>query len=79
LGDRLILRAVRESGGDAVAASEDEIRSATDELTRQTGVDAAPEGGCAFAVLRQMARDGRIGGDSEVVVFNTGSGSSYRT
>ncbi|HEY8176760.1 MAG TPA: threonine synthase [Gemmatimonadaceae bacterium] len=79
LGDRLILRAVRESGGDAVAASEDEIRSATDELTRQTGVDAAPEGGCALAVLRQMARDGRIGGDSEVVVFNTGSGSSYRT
>jgi threonine synthase len=78
LGDRLILRAVRESGGDAVDASEDEIRFATDELTRQTGVDAAPEGGCALAVLREMARDGRIGGDSEVVVFNTGSGSSYR-
>ena len=79
LGDRLILRAVRESGGDAVAVSEEHIRTATGELTRQSGVDAAPEGGCAFAVLQAMARDGRIARDSEVVVFNTGSGSSYRT
>jgi threonine synthase len=79
LGDRLILKAVRESGGDAVAATEEEIRSATDELTRQTGVDAAPEGVCALAVLRHMTRDGHIGADSEIVVFNTGSGSSYRT
>jgi len=78
LGDRLILRAVRESGGDAVAISEEEIRSSTIQLARETGVDAAPEGGCALAVLQQMARDGRIGKDAEVVVFNTGSGSSYR-
>jgi threonine synthase len=78
LGDRLILRAVRESGGDAVAISEDDIRSATDELTRATGIDAAPEGGCAYAVARAMAGDGRIGRDAEVVVFNTGSGASYR-
>jgi threonine synthase len=79
LGDRLILRAVRESGGDAVSVEEDDIRSATEQLSRETGIDAAPEGGCALAVLRLMARDGRIGRDSEVVVFNTGSGSSYRT
>jgi threonine synthase len=79
LGDRLILRAVRESGGDAEAASEDQIRADTAELSRATGIDAAPEGGCALAVLRAMARDGRVGGDAEVVVFNTGSGTSYRT
>ena len=78
LGDRLILRAVRESKGDAVAASEDEIRASTEWLARETGVDAAPEGGCALAVLRQMARDRRIDRNAEVVVFNTGSGSSYR-
>jgi threonine synthase len=78
LGDRLIIRAVRESNGDAVAATEDEIRASTEWLARETGVDAAPEGGCALAVLRQMTRDGRIGRDAEVVVFNTGSGSSYR-
>jgi len=79
LGDRLVLRAVRASGGDAIAVSEEELRSGTEWMARETGVDAAPEGGCALAVLRQMARDGRVGKDSEVVVFNTGSGSSYRT
>jgi threonine synthase len=78
LGDRLILRALRESGGDAVAIAEDAIRAATAQLTRETGIDAAPEGGCALAVLRAMAQDGRIGREAEVVVFNTGSGASYR-
>jgi threonine synthase len=79
LGDRLILRAVRESGGDAAAVDEDQIRAATQWLTRETGIDAAPEGGCALAVLQLLARDGRIPADADVVVFNTGSGSSYRT
>ncbi|MEX2180130.1 MAG: threonine synthase [Gemmatimonadaceae bacterium] len=79
LGDRLILRAMRESGGDAIAVSEDDIRSGTEWLTRATGIDAAPEGGCAIAVLRQMAGDGHIGKDAQVVVFNTGTGASYRT
>lgn len=79
LGDRLILKAVRESDGDAVAIPDDDIRVASDRLARETGIDAAPEGGCAFAVLQQMSRDGRIPGSAEVVVFNTGSGASYRT
>lgn len=79
LGDRLILRALRESAGDAESVSEDEIRSATEWLARETGIDAAPEGGCALAVLQSLARQGRIPADAEVVVFNTGSGSSYRT
>ena len=78
LGDRLILRAVRESRGDAHAVSEDAIRSDTQWLAQSTGIDAAPEGGCAMAVLRQMVADGRIAAESEVVIFNTGSGASYR-
>ena len=78
LGDRLILRALKDSGGDAVAIGEDEIRAGTAWVARETGIDAAPEGGCAVAVLREMARDGRIGKDADVVVFNTGSGASYR-
>jgi threonine synthase len=78
LGDRLILRALRESGGDALAVSEDAIRAATLEISRATGVDAAPEGGCALAVLAELVRRGRVGRDAEVVVFNTGSGASYR-
>ncbi|HEX7938583.1 MAG TPA: threonine synthase, partial [Gemmatimonadaceae bacterium] len=78
LGDRLILKAVKESKGDAVAISEEGIRESTAWVGKATGIDAAPEGGCAVAVLKQMAADKRIGPDAEVVVFNTGSGASYR-
>lgn len=78
LGDRLILRALKESGGDALAVSEDAIRAATQQLARETGVDAAPEGGCALAVVTELARLGRVARDAEVLVFNTGSGASYR-
>ena len=78
LGDRLILRALRESVGDAASVSEEEIRSATAWLACETGIDAAPEGGCALAVLQLLSRENRIPRDADVVVFNTGSGSSYR-
>src|SRR5262249_24121194 len=54
LGDRLILRALYESKGDAHAVSENAIRAATLELSRASGVDTAPEGGCALAVTRQL-------------------------
>ncbi|HKG92996.1 MAG TPA: threonine synthase [Gemmatimonadaceae bacterium] len=78
LGDRLILRALRESGGDAHAVGEDEIRAGTRELSTSSGIDAAPEGGCALAVLRALVSAGRIARDADVLVFNTGSGASYR-
>jgi len=79
LGDRLILRALYESNGDAHAVSEDTIRAATLELSRASGVDAAPEGGCALAVTRELVAAGRIPKNAEVLVFNTGSGASYRS
>jgi threonine synthase len=78
LGDRLILRALSESNGDAAEVSEDAIRRDTAALAHATGVDAAPEGGCALAVLRLLVASGRLDADSEVVLFNTGSGASYR-
>ena len=78
LGDRLILRALRESNGLAHAVSEDAIRAGTLRLSRASGVDAAPEGGCALAVTEQLVAAGKIGRDAEVLVFNTGSGASYR-
>jgi threonine synthase len=78
LGDRLILRALRESGGDAAAVSEHAIRLDTLRLARATGVDAAPEGGCALAVLALLVHERRIPADAEVLLFNTGSGASYR-
>jgi threonine synthase len=79
LGDRLILRALYESEGDAGRASEDAIRAGTARLSRASGADVGPEGGCALAVLEALVAEGRIPPSARVLVFNTGSGASYRT
>lgn len=79
LGDRLTLRALRESGGDAAAVGEDAIRRGTFTLASKAGIDAAPEGGAAFEATRQLVASARLSRDAEVVVFNTGSGASYRS
>lgn len=78
LGDRLTLRTLRESGGDAEPVSEERIRSGTFLLASKSGIDAAPEGGAALEATRQLVASGRLRADAEVVVFNTGSGASYR-
>jgi threonine synthase len=79
LGDRLLLRVLRDTNGVAGAASEADIASWTRALATATGIDAAPEGGCALSVLRDAVHRGAIANDAEVVVFNTGSGASYRS
>ena len=78
LGDRLILTAIRASQGAAASASEEEIRAGTAELSHATGIDAAPEGGAALAVLRRLVASGGVDRSAEVVIFNTGVGASYR-
>ena len=78
LGDRLTLRTLRESEGDAEAVSEERIRAGTFLLASRSGIDAAPEGGAALEAVRQLVANGRLRADAEVVVFNTGSGASYR-
>jgi len=78
LGDRLVLRALHESGGAAGSATEDAIREGTRRLAESSGIDAAPEGGCALAVTRALVRAGEVAPDAEVVIYNTGSGASYR-
>jgi threonine synthase len=79
LGDRLVLRAIRETGGAAAAASEESIRTATRTIASLTGIDAAPEGGCGLAILTDLVRRGRLDPSSQVVLYNTGSGASYRS
>ena len=78
LGDRLILRAIRDCDGSAASVSEAVIEQDTLRLSRATGIDAAPEGGCALGVLEKLVRAGAVARDAEVVLFNTGSGASYR-
>lgn len=78
LGDRVVLRCLRESKGAAGSAEEDAIRAATRRLAESSGIDAAPEGGCGLAVLAQLVKAGTIRANESVVLFNTGSGASYR-
>jgi threonine synthase len=75
--DDLILQAVRESGGDAVAVSDDEIRSAILDVTRSEGIDVCPEGAATVAGLRKLIAGGRIDADSRIVLFNTGTGLKH--
>jgi threonine synthase len=75
--DRMILRAIRESGGTAVAVSETEIGEARKEMATLEGVLSAPEGAATWAALKHLAADGWVKPDDRVVLFNTGSGLKY--
>ena len=77
IGDYLILRAVRESGGTAVAVTDDEITDAQLALARTSGFYAAPEGAATFAALPHLLASGLLRGDERVVLFNTGTGLKY--
>ncbi len=78
LGDRLMLRALRESGGGAVAVTDEALSAAARELQTVEGIDAAPEGGAAWAGAVELKRTGAIRPEERVVVFNTGAGWLYR-
>jgi len=75
--DRMILRAIRESGGTAVAVTEAEIVEAQQEAATKEGVLMAPEGAATWAALKRLAQDGRVMPSDRVVIFNTGSGLKY--
>ncbi|KQT31227.1 threonine synthase [Sphingomonas sp. Leaf412] len=77
VGDFLILRAVRESGGKAVAVGDPAILSAVDECARRDGLLLCPEGGATLAAYRQAVRDGEVDADERVVLFNCATGLKY--
>lgn len=77
VGDFLVLRAVRESGGAAVAVADADMVSAMRELGALEGISAAPEGGAALHAVRVLAGAGRITPSDTVVVFNTGGALKY--
>jgi threonine synthase len=78
LGDRLMLAALRESGGGAVAVSDPQLAAAARELQTLEGIDASPEGGAALAGALELVARGAIRPTERVVVFNTGAGWLYR-
>jgi threonine synthase len=77
VGDFLILRAIRESDGVALAVSDEEMRSWTARVGALTGVFCAPEGAATAAAVPHLLRAGSLPTDAEVVLFNTGSGVKY--
>jgi threonine synthase len=77
VGDVLMLRALRDSEGRAVAVSEAEILWGVKEIGQSEGLFVCPEGGAALAGLRRLVEQGWIDREERVVLFNTGSGLKY--
>ncbi len=77
VGDFLILRALRESGGGAVAVPDHLMKEWVYKLGADTGVFAAPEGGATAAAVPMLMEMGLVSEDDEVVLFVTGSGLKY--
>jgi threonine synthase len=77
IGDFLILRAVRASGGFAIAIPDDEILAARDEAAKQTGFLMCPEGAATYAAWKTAVADGRIARDARSVLFNCATGLKY--
>jgi threonine synthase len=77
LGDFIVLAALRESGGAAVAVSDEDIAAHMRTAGESEGLLVCPEGAAALAAAAALRRDGWIGESEEVVVFNTGTGLKY--
>lgn len=74
IGDYLMLDAIRQSGGTAVAVTDDEIRATMLEATRTSGVFVSTEAAATVAGLRRLLDDGKVDREEEIVLFITGSG-----
>jgi threonine synthase len=77
IGDFLILRAIRESGGTAVAVSDRSMVEGMLAIGKHQGISAAPEGGAALVAIQKLIADGSIKRDQTVVLFNTGGALKY--
>lgn len=77
VGDFLILCAVRESEGRAIAVGEADIVEAWRSLAREEGVLMCPEGATTFAAWRQVVADGDLEAGADVVLFNCATGLKY--
>ncbi|WP_247880026.1 threonine synthase [Azospirillum sp. TSA6c] len=77
VGDFLILRAVRESGGFAIAVPDDAIQAALNEVAREEGFLLCPEGAATYAAYKQSLAEGRVGKEERAVLFNCATGLKY--
>ncbi len=77
VGDFLILRAVRESGGFAIAVPDAAITDALDEVARHEGLLLCPEGAATYAAYKHALADGRVSPQDRVVLYNCATGLKY--
>ncbi|WP_347302055.1 threonine synthase [Croceibacterium sp. TMG7-5b_MA50] len=77
VGDFLILRAVRESGGKALAVGDPAIMQAVEDCARRDGLLICPEGGATLAAYREALRTGEVDESEQVVLFNCATGLKY--
>jgi threonine synthase len=77
IGDFLILKAIRDSGGTGVAVADEQMVRDMRLIGSHEGVSAAPEGGAALSAIRQLVETGRIKPHETVVLFNTGGALKY--
>ena len=77
VGDFLILRAVRESGGTAIAVSDEAISNAVEDAARDDGFLLCPEGGAVLAGWRKALNEGLVARSERVVLFNCANGNKY--
>jgi threonine synthase len=77
LGDFLVLNAVRESGGTAIAISDEEMLDAGAQLAADEGIFAAPEGAACVCAAQKLIASGFLKSSDRMVLYNTGSGLKY--
>lgn len=77
VGDFLILRAVRASGGFAIAVDDEAIQAALNEVAREEGFLLSPEGAATVAAYKQALADGRVSKGKRAVLFNCATGLKY--
>jgi threonine synthase len=77
IGDFLILRAVRESGGFAIAVDDAGIAAALVEVSRREGLLLCPEGAATYAAWKAALASGQVGAHETAVLFNCASGLKY--
>jgi threonine synthase len=73
IGDYLVLKAVRESGGMALAVSDDRMQAGQVEMAREIGLSSGPESGATWAGLAALRQRGFLAGGEDVVLFATGA------
>jgi threonine synthase len=77
IGDFLILQAIRESAGCAVAVSDRAMLEAMEQIGKTTGIFASPEGAATAAALPELVKRGIVEPGDRVLLFNTGSNLKY--